>query len=268
MVVDRVHGLAVLEAEHHAPVARDSDAPLARTVDHPVESLSTFARILRADAYAGCRRLHQPGRSPGLVTEALLWSHGRRKFHELDHIAANKRRGKNASPISPPASEAVTRIDAIFDIERTTDGETAERSLAARRERNALPVAGGSMHTVPAGLPRRAAAAKATDSMLKRRDGVARFLDEGHVCPKNDAAERALRPLGFGREFWPFARSDRGGERAAGMYALIGTAKLNDVERRAWLADVLDRIANLPKTRLHERLPWHRSTQRQRASAA
>ena len=108
-----------------------------RSGDHPVEHLRTFAGILQADAYAGYRRLYEPSRSPGPVTEALCWSHGRRKFYELADIAAGKRRGKRAPPISPLALEAVTRIDALFDIERAINGETAERRLAVRRERTA-----------------------------------------------------------------------------------------------------------------------------------
>ena len=104
-----------------------------RSGDHPVEHLRSFAGILQADAYAGYRRLYEPGRSPGPVTEALCWAHGRRKFYELADIAAAKRRDKSAPPISPLALEAMMRIDALFDIECTIRGETAERRLAVRR---------------------------------------------------------------------------------------------------------------------------------------
>ena len=112
-----------------------------RSGDHPVEHLQTFTGILQADAYAGYRRLYDHSRSPGPVTEALCWAHGRRRFYELADIAAGKRRGKRAPPISPLALEAVTRIDAIFDIERAINGESAERRLAVRRERSAPLVA-------------------------------------------------------------------------------------------------------------------------------
>ena len=112
-----------------------------RSGDHPVEHLRTFTGILQADAYAGYRRLYEPCRSPGPVTEALCWAHGRRKFYELADIAANKRRGKRAPPVSPLALEAVKRIDALFDIEREINGETAERRLAVRRERSVPLVA-------------------------------------------------------------------------------------------------------------------------------
>ena len=241
-----------------------------RSGDRPVEHLRTFAGILQADAYAGYRRLYQPGRSPGPVTEALCWAHGRRKFYELADIAAAKRRGKSAPPISPLALEAVTRIDALFDIERTIRGESTERRLAVRRERSAPLVAELEdwMRTERAGLSRHAAVAKAMDYMLKRWDGFARFLDDGRICLTNNAAERALRPLCLGRKSWLFAGSDRGGERAAVMYTLIGTAKLNDVDPQAWLADVLARIAEQPQTRLHELLPWHWNTDREQALAA
>ena len=241
-----------------------------RSGDHPVEHLRSFAGILQADAYAGYRRLYEPGRSPGPVTEALCWAHGRRKFYELADIATGKRRGKSAPPISPLALEAVTRIDAIFAIERTINGETAERRLAVRRERSTPLVAELEdwMRTERAGLSRHAAVAKAMDYMLKRWDGFARVLDDGRICLTNNAAERALRPLCLGRKSWLFAGSDRGGERAAVMYTLIGTAKLNDVDPQAWLADVLDRIAEQPQTRLHELLPWQWKAERQHDLAA
>ena len=221
-------------------------------------------------AQLGYRRLYTPGRSPGPVTEALCWAHGRRKFYELADIAANKRRGKRAPPISPLALEAVTRTDALFDIERAINGEAAGRRLAMRHERSAPLVAEieAWIRTERAGLSRHAAVARAMNYMLKRWDGFARFLDDGRICTTNNAAERALRPLCLGRRSWLFAGSDRGGVRAAAMYTLIGTAKLNDVDPQAWLADVLDRIAEKPQTRLHELLPWNWKAERQQALAA
>ena len=241
-----------------------------RSGDHPVEHLRTFAGILQADAYAGYNRLYDHGRSPGPVTEALCWAHGRRRFYELADIAAGKRRGKSAPPISPLALEAVKRIDALFDIEREINGETAERRLAVRRERSAPLVAELEdwMRTERARLSRHAAVAKAMDYMLKRWGGFTCFLDAGRICLTNNASERALRPLCLGRKSWLFAGSDRGGARAAVMYTLIGTAKLNGVDPQAWLADVLDRIAEMPQTRLHELLPWHWKAERRQALAA
>ena len=241
-----------------------------RSGDHPVEHLRGFAGILQADAYAGYLRLYEPGRSPGPVTEALCWSHGRRKFYELADIAANKRRGKRAPPISPLALEAVRRIDALFDIERQINGEIAERRLALRRELSAPLLADLEdwMRSRRAGLSRHASVAKAIDYMLKRWDGFARFLDDGRICLTNNAAERALRPLCLGRKSWLFAGSDRGGVRAAAMYTLIGTAKLNDIDPQAWLADVLGRIAETPQNRLYELLPWNWEDNRRHNQAA
>ena len=113
------------------------------------------------------------------------------------------------------------------------------------------------MRSRRAALSRHAAVAKAIDYMLKRWDGFARFLDDGRICLTNNAAERALRGIALGRKSWLFAGSDRGGVRAAAMYTLIGTAKLNDVDPQAWLADVLGRIAETPQSRLDELLPWN-----------
>ena len=155
-------------------------------------------------------------------------------------------------------------------IEREVNGESAERRLTVRRERSAPLVAELEdwMRTERAGLSRHPAVAKAMDYMLKRWDGFARFLDDGRICLTNNAAERALRRICLGRKSWLFAGSDHGGERAAVMYTLIGTAKLNDVEPQAWLADVLARIAEQLQTRLHELLPWHWRAGQHQALAA
>jgi len=99
--------------------------------------------------------------------------------------------------------------------------------------------------------------AKAMDYMLKRWPAFARFLDDGRVCLSNNAAERGLRGIALGRKSWLFAGSDRGGMRAAAMYSVIVTAKMNDVDPQAWLADVLARIAAHPNSRLGELLPWN-----------
>ena len=236
-----------------------------RSGDHPVEHLRGYAGILQADAFAGYNRLYEPARSPGPVTEAACFAHARRKFYELADIAAGKRRGRHAPPISPLAMEAVKRIDALFDIERSINGETAERRLTVRREQSVPLLADLEdwMRTERAGLSRHSPVARAMDYMLKRWDSFARFLDDGRICLSNNAAERAIRPLALGRRSWLFAGSDRGGRRAAAMYTLIGTAKFNDVDPQAWLADVLARIAGMPQSRLHELLPWNWRDDRQ-----
>jgi transposase len=196
---------------------------------------------------------------PRPVTEALCWAHGRRKFFELADIAANARRGKDAKPISPLALEAVRRIDAIFDLERTINGADSATRLALRRERTAPLVTDLErwMRAERERLSRHATVAQAMDYMLKRWDRFARFLEDGCVCLTNNAAERALRGVALGRKAWLFCGSDRGGDRAAFMYTLITTAKLNDIDPQAWLGDVLARIADIPLTRLGEFLPWN-----------
>ena len=241
-----------------------------RSGTHPVGHLRGFAGLLQADAYAGFNPLYASGRVPGPVTECLCWAHGRRKLYELADIAAAKKRGKGAAPTSPLALEAVKRIDALFDIERAINGESAERRLAVRRERSAPLVAEleAWMRTERTRLSRHASVAKVMDYMLRRWEGFTRFLDDGRICLTNNAAERALRPLALGRKSWLFCGSDRGGERAAAMYTLIATAKLNDVDPQAWLADVLARIAELSHSRVHELLPWNWKAVRDQTLAA
>ena len=209
-------------------------------------------------------------RQPGRITDASCWAHSRRKFFVLADIAANAKRGKNAPPISPLALEAVKRIDALFDIERAINGQSPEQRLAARREHSAPLVTELEewMRTERARLSRHNPVAKAMDYMLKRWESFTVFLRDGRVCLTNNAAERALRGIALGRKAWLFAGSDRGGQRAAVMFSLITTAKMNDVDPQAWLADVLARINDLPQTRLHELLPWEWKAIRERAKAA
>ena len=193
------------------------------------------------------------------MTEAACWAHSRRKFFELADIAASKRRGKTAPPISPLALEAVKRIDVLFDIERGINGESAEHRLAVREELSAPVLADLKdwMQAERRKLSRHSPVAKAMDYMLRRWELFARFLGDGRICLTNNAAERALRGIALGRKSWLFCGSDRGGVRAAAMYTLIGTAKLNDVDPQAWLADVLGRIADTPQSRLDQFLPWN-----------
>jgi transposase len=215
---------------------------------HPRLHLKNYVGILQADAYAGFNDLYHLARKPGPIIEAACWAHGRRKLFVLADVAK-----------APLAIEAVRKIDAIFDVEREINGLTAEQRHAARQVRIAPLVASLEqwMRTERARLSRHADVAKAMDYMLKRWEAFTRFLDDGRICLTNNAAERALRGIALGRKAWLFAGSDRGGERAAAMYSLIVTAKLNDVDPRAWLADVLGRIADHPVQRLYELLPWN-----------
>lgn len=123
------------------------------------------------------------------------------------------------------------------------------------------------MRGVRSKMSRHADVAKAIDYMLKRWAAFSRFLDDGRICLTNNAAERALRGVALGRKAWMFAGSDRGGERAAAMYSLIVTAKLNDVDPQAWPADTLTRINDHPASRLNELLPWNWPAPESKAAA-
>lgn len=234
-----------------------------RAGEHPQAHLASYSGIFQADAYGGYGRLYEAGRNAGPILEAACWVHARRPFFVLADLAENARRkaqgGKKPGVISPLALEAVRRIDALFEIERGINGETQERRRAVRQELSAPLVADleGWMREQRAKLSRGNDVAKAMDYMLKRWSAFTRFLDDGRICLSNNAAERALRGIALGRKSWLFCGSDRGGDRAALMYSLIVTAKMNDIDPQAWLADVLDRIAEHPAHRLDELLPWN-----------
>ncbi|MFT6673792.1 MAG: transposase [Afipia broomeae] len=232
-----------------------------RKSEHPLAHLDGYSGIVQADAYSGYNALLDAAPDTAPVARALCWAHGRRPFYKLVDIAALVRKaGRNAKiVISPLAREAVDRIDAIFAIERTINGRPADERLAVRQElvRPLVDELEAWMHATRAELSRHDPVAKAIAYMLKPWPDFTRFLDDGHICLTNNAAERALRGIALGRKSWLFAGSDRGGERAADLYTLIITAKLNDVDPQAWLADVLARIASIPQSRIHELLPWN-----------
>src|SRR4030088_224693 len=229
---------------------------------HPQAHLANYAGIFQADAYGGYNKLYQSDHKPGPILEAACWVHARRPFFAMADLAENARRKaqcKTPGAISPLALEAVRRIDALFEIERSINGQSAEQRRTVRQELSAPLVADleGWMREQRAKLSRGNEVAKAMEYMLKRWTAFTRFLDDGRICLSNNAAERALRGIALGRKSWLFAGSDRGGQRAAAMYSIIVTEKMNDVDPQAWLADVLARIAEHPVHKLDELLPWN-----------
>jgi transposase len=233
-----------------------------RKGEHPQGHLVGYGGILQADAYDGYGKLYLVGRVPGPITEAACWVHARRPFFAMADIEQNARRkaaSKKEIPLSPIAIEIVRRIDTLFEIERSINGKSAEQRLVVRRT-SSRPLVEALEVYMRARLDRLARGhdlAKAINYMLKRWAAFTLFLDDGRVCLSNNAAERGLRGIALGRKSWLFCGSDRGGERAAAMYSLIVTAKMNGVDPRAWLTDALSRIAAHPAHRLDELLPWN-----------
>ena len=229
--------------------------------EHPERHLSRYSGIMQADAYAGFNGLYVAGRAPGPIIEAACWAHGRRKFYELAELRK-----------APLAIEAVRRIDELFAIERQINGVSADQRLAVRCQRS-RPLTDAletwmrqERRKLSSGNP----LAKAMNYSLERWPALTRFLDDGRICLSNNAAERALRGIAVGRRNWTFAGSDSGGRRAAAIYTLIETAKLNGVDPRAWLSDVLARIADHPASSIAELLPsnWKDAGPQAQATAA
>lgn len=243
----------------HAPPAAMFFYSPDRGGKHPQQHLAGWSGLMQADAYAGYNEIYDQARSPAPVIEAACWSHARRKFYEL---AAIKK--------APIAIEAVRRMDELFAIEREINGSTVEKRLAVRQERSRPLVEdlGAWLREERAKLSSKNPIAKAIQYSLKLWPALTRFLDDGRVCLSNNAAERALRGIAVGRHNWTFAGSDRGGERAAAIYTLIETCKLNDVDPRTWLADVLSRLPDHSANRIAELLPWNWRERPQIAKAA
>jgi len=242
----------------HAPPAAVFYASSDRRGEHPQRHLAEFTGILQADCYNGFNPLFDRTKKQIPVTPAFCFAHARRKFFELADVSRSARRGKGARPVSATALEAVKRIDALFAIERDINGRRAEERLAVRQEKSKplLIELEAWLRQEQEGLSRSSPVIEPINYMLSRWVDFARYADDGRICMTNNAAERALRGVACGRKNWSFAGSDRGADRAAIMLTLITTARLNDIDPKAWLADVLARIAELPVSRLHELLPW------------
>ncbi len=208
--------------------------------------------------YADVRvRLHAHGRHPDdlKVLPAAFAVVG----VTIESVARRKSSGQPTGVISPLCLEAVRRIDPLFDIERDINGCSAHQRHAQRQKFSAPLVADLQiwMSYERRKLSVSNDAAKAMDYMLKRWTVFARFIDYGRICLTNNAAERALRGIALGRKSWLFTGSDRGGQRAAVIYSLIVSAKMNDIDPQAWLAHVLANVAQHPISKLDDLLPWN-----------
>jgi transposase len=214
-----------------------------RKGEHPHQHLSTFKGALQADAYAGFQQLYG-----NEIYEAACWAHARRKFHEIHVVHA-----------SPTTTEALARIGALYAIEEEVRGKPADlrRSIRQTRARPLLAELRAWMMKAQGRLSSKSETAGAIRYALSRWHALTRYADDGLLEIDNSAAERALRAVALGRKNFLFVGSDDGGQRAAAMYSLIGSARLNGLNPELYLRTVLATIADHPISRIAELLPWN-----------
>jgi len=218
-----------------------------RKGEHPRQHLSAFSGILQADGYAGFHHLYEGGK----IHEAACWAHVRRKFYDIQ-VATG----------STIATEAVERIGMLYEIEREVRGKPAALRCEVRqtRARPLIDELHDWLNTMSTRLSRKSDTTMAIRYALARWRALSRYLEDGSIEIDNSAAERALRAVALGRKNYLFCGSDAGGQAAAAIYSLIGTAKLNDIDPERYLQHVLENIADLTITRIHELLPWNFAT--------
>ncbi|HEX4570140.1 MAG TPA: IS66 family transposase [Dongiaceae bacterium] len=220
-----------------------------RRGEHPRAHLAKFRGFLQADGYAGFGPLYQSkGGQAAAMSEVACWAHVRRKIYDV-HLATK----------APIAAEALERIGRLFEVEREVNGLAPEARWQIRQAR-ARPVIDEFAAFLDGSLPKLSGKGELAGAMRYARgrwEALTRYLDDGRLEISNNAAERAIRPLALGRKNYMFAGSDAGGERAAAIYTLVETAKLNDLDPEAYLRDVLGRIADHPINRIADLLPWN-----------
>jgi transposase len=215
-----------------------------RKGEHPRRHLKDFKGALQADAYSGFHHLY----GDGVIYEVACWAHTRRKFHDIHVVHA-----------SPSTTEALARIGALYGIEEQIRGKPAELRCSVRQTR-AKPLLDELrqwMDKTLRSLSTKSETAGAIRYALSHWRALTRYVDNGLLEIDNNAAERALRAVAIGRKNYLFMGADSGGQRAASLYSLIGTAKLNELDPAFYLRTVLATITEHPINRIEQLLPWN-----------
>ena len=214
-----------------------------RSGDGPKSFLQDYEGYLQADAFAGYNALYRSGK----ITEVGCWAHCRRKFVEaMDYDVES-------------APRALALIQLLYQVEAQAKEQMATSKLLFRhRKEDSARILAALRDLLDELLQsplRKDPLSKAVKYAHDNWDALCRYIDDPKLSIDNNACERTIRRVAIGRKNWLFTGSQAGGERAALIYSIVETCRLQKIDVFAYLRDVLDRVSFHPMSRIDELTP-------------
>lgn len=217
---------------------------MSRAQTVPTRFLEGYQGVLQVDGYAGYNEvLRRDG-----VIEAGCMAHARRKFVEVWETSK-----------SPAAQTAITQIASLYAIESELKDLTVEQRQCQRQAR-AGPILDAFrlwLEATHVKTGQKSVLGRAIQYSLNRWKALVRYVEDGRINIDNNPVENAIRGIALGRKNYLFCGSEGGGHRAALMYSLIESAKINHINPGAYLLDVLTKLPTSKRDDLDALMPWN-----------